>query len=81
MAHTNGMESHWSMLKRGFDGVYHHFSVKHLGRYVAEFAGRHNARPLDTAEQMAKMAQAAVGKHLSYADLIGPPTTRQPQML
>ena len=29
-AHTNGMESHWAMLKRGYDGVYHQFSVKHL---------------------------------------------------
>ena len=22
MAHTNGMESHWAGLKRGYDGVY-----------------------------------------------------------
>ena len=33
-AHTNGIESFWSMLKRGHDGVYHHFSTKHLDRYV-----------------------------------------------
>ena len=33
-AHTNGMESFWSMLKRGYIGVYHHMSVKHLDRYV-----------------------------------------------
>ena len=52
-AHTNGMESFWSMLKRGHDGVYHHFSKKHLGRYVDEFEGRYNTRPLDTADQMA----------------------------
>ena len=69
-AHTNGMESFWSMLKRGQDGVYHHFSVKHLDRYVDEFEGRHNNRPKDTAEQMAGMAQRAVGKRLRYADLI-----------
>ena len=70
MAHTNGMESHWAMLKRGFDGVYHHMSAKHLPRYVNEFAGRHNDRPLDTADQMAAMAQSAVGKRLSYQDLV-----------
>ena len=71
MAHTNGIESHWSMLKRGYDGVYHHFSAKHLSRYVVEFAGRHNARPLHTEDQMARMAQAAVGKRLTYQTLIG----------
>ena len=51
MAHTNGMESHWAALKRGYDGVYHHMSAKHLPRYVTEFEGRHNRRPLDTADQ------------------------------
>ena len=50
MAHTNGMESHWAALKRGYDGVYHHMSPKHLGRYITEFAGRHNTRPLDTVD-------------------------------
>ncbi len=76
MAHTNGMESFWSMLKRGHDGTYHHFSAKHLDRYVTEFEGRHNNRPLDTADQMALMTQRGVGKHLPYADLIGPANTR-----
>ena len=48
MASTNGMESFWAGLKRGYRGVYHWFSVKHLHRYVSEFEGRHNDRPLDT---------------------------------
>ena len=43
-AHTNGIESFWSMLKRGYHGVYHQMSPKHLQRYVNEFAGRHNLR-------------------------------------
>ena len=70
MAHTNGIESHWAMLKRGYVGVYHQMSVKHLPRYVAEFQGRHNSRSLDTAEQMSIMARGADGKQLRYADLI-----------
>ena len=81
MAHTNGIESHWAMLKRGHDGVYHHFSVQHLDRYIVEFAERHNNRPMDTAEQMTLLVQKSVGKHLPYADLIGLKETRQPRML
>ena len=69
MAHTNGLESHWALFKRGIDGVYHHVSVKHLPRYTLEFEGRHNARPMDTADQMAAMAKGAAGKRLRYVDL------------
>ena len=70
MAHTNGMESHWAALKRGYDGVYHQMSAKHLDRYATEFEGRHNRRPLDTADQLAIMAQSTVGKRLTYAALM-----------
>ena len=71
MAHTNGLESHWALFKRGLDGVYHHVSVKHLGRYSTEFEGRHNSRPLDTEEQMEIIAQGTIGKHLPYTMLVG----------
>ena len=81
MAHTNGIESVWSMLKRGYNGTYHHWSGKHCDRYVQEFTGRHNQRPLDTGEQMGAMVQGAVGKRLRYATLIGEPETRQPRLL
>ena len=86
-AHTNGIESHWAMLKRGYIGVYHKMSPKHLGRYVGEFEGRHNARALDTDEQISIMAASAAsaasaaGKRLTYAALICSNDTRQPRML
>ena len=70
MAHTNGMESFWSMLKRGYNGTFHKFSEKHLDRYVSEFAGRHNVREADTSEQMGTIAGRTVGKRLRYRDLI-----------
>ena len=45
-AHTNGIESFWSMLKRARKGTFHTLSAKHLHRYVSEFAGRHNIRSM-----------------------------------
>lgn len=66
MAHTNGIESFWSMLKRGYHGTYHKMSEKHLDRYVKEFSGRHNQRGLHTVQHMEKMARSMTGKVLPY---------------
>ena len=71
MAHTNGIESFWAMLKRGYKGTYHQMSAKHLSRYITEFAGRHNVRDLDTVAQMAALAKGLDGKRLRYTDLVG----------
>ena len=68
--HTNGIESHWSMLKRGIMGTYHHLSDKHLHRYTTEFDGRHNDRSLDTVDQVRRIMSGLVGKKLRYVDLI-----------
>ena len=70
MAHTNGIESIWSMLKRGYHGTFHHFSEKHTDRYVTEFAGRHNDRNADTLDQMTAIVRGMVGKQLRYEDLV-----------
>ena len=69
-AHTNGIESFWGMLKRGYYGTFHHVSVKHLHRYVAEFAGRQNFREMNTIEQMQNVVAGLVGKRLMYTELI-----------
>ena len=68
-AHTNGVESFWAMLKRGYHGTYHQMSPKHLQRYVNEFAGRHNLRDLDTIDQMRLLAAGMVGRRLLYRNL------------
>ena len=70
-AHTNGIESFWALLKRGYHGTYHQMSRKHLGRYVTEFAGRHNDRRAGTLAQMAIMVQGSDCKQLRYRDLVG----------
>ena len=69
MAHTAGVESFWSMLKRGYNGTYHHLSPEHLQRYVREFEGRHNIRNQDTLDQMAAIVRGLDGKRLRYDDL------------
>ena len=70
MAHTNGIESLWSMLKRAHKGTFHKISAKHLDRYVTEFTGRHNQRPSDTIDQMQAMVKGLEGKGLRYEDLV-----------
>ena len=69
MAHANGLESFWAGMKRGYAGVYHKMSPKHLDRYAGEFAGRHNDRNSDTADMMSGVVSGIIGKRLRYSDL------------
>lgn len=68
-AHTNGIESFWSGIKRGIMGVYHKMSKKHLPRYIKEFVARQNMRVKDTIDQMKLIVQRFEGKRLRYCDL------------
>ena len=70
MAHTNGIESFWSMLKRAHKGTFHKISPKHLDRYVHEFAGKHNIRESGTLAQMRDTVARLVGRNLLYRDLV-----------
>ena len=69
-AHTNGMESFWSLLKRAHTGTFHKLSPKHLDRYVREFAGKHNLREFGTLDQMRSVVRSLAGKQLSYRTLV-----------
>ena len=70
MAHTNGIESFWSVLKRAHKGTFHKISPKHLQRYISEFAGKRNIRDSDTLDQMRDTVARLVGRNLLYRNLI-----------
>ena len=71
-AHTNSIESVWAVMKRGFYGVYHHASPKHLSRYVDEFTFRLNQGNVarHTLERLDSFIDATVGKRITYKELI-----------
>lgn len=69
-AHTNGMESYWALLKRGYNGVFHHFTWKHLHRYLAEFETRWNMGKIDGDGRLDSVLKAISGHRLTYERLI-----------
>ena len=73
--HTNSIEAVWAVFKRGLKGIYHHVSVKHLGRYVDEYAFRLNEGSVDnhTMDRIAAMLLGAQGKRLTFEDLTADP--------
>ena len=71
MAHTNGIESVWAVIKRGYNGVYHHWSFKHMARYVNEFTFRLNEGSVErhTLERLDSLVSGAFEKRLTYQRL------------
>lgn len=68
--HTNGIESFWSLFKRGYHGVFHHFTPKHMHRYIAEFEMRWNFSKLDSDDRFDSLLGSTSGSRLTYEDLI-----------
>lgn len=73
MAHTNGIESVWAVLKRGFYGTYHSFSGKHLQRYIDEFTFRLNEGNVKhhTMTRIDSLLERTVGTRITYKQLVG----------
>lgn len=63
---TNGVDSFWSVLIRGYKDIYLKMSPKHLDRCVHEFAGRHNIRNADALLQMGVVVRVVAGRPINY---------------
>jgi len=72
MASTNGIESFWALLKRGFYGTFHHFSAKHINKYINEFSFRlgDGHVKIHTLDRIDSLIKNAIGKKLTYEGLI-----------
>ena len=69
-AHTNGIESMWAILKRGYHGTHHHMSGKHLHRYVDEFTFRLSEADCqtDTVDRMESICKNGANRKLGYRE-------------
>ena len=71
IVHTNSIESVWAVLKRGYCGIYHSMSKKHMWRYVDEFVFRLNegACRFATVSRLEALVRGATGQRLTYRTL------------
>ena len=60
--HTQGIESFWSILKRGLTGTYYHVDEGYLNQYVQEFAFRHNHRKTTDKERFTALLGQVGGR-------------------
>ena len=67
--HTQNIENFWSQLKRGYVGVYHFMSPKHLHRYCNEFASRYNRRNETNIERFLHVVKSSDIRKITYENL------------
>jgi len=70
--YTNGIESMWAVLKRGYHGTFHFVSPKHLQRYADEFDFRHNEGNVKfpTMERIDSLTAGCWNARLTWKQLV-----------
>ncbi|MES2689538.1 MAG: IS1595 family transposase [Bacteroidota bacterium] len=59
--HINSIEGYWGLFKRGYIGVSHHMSDKHLQSYFNEYDFRHNHKKLPKLAKLDEVLKKAFG--------------------
>lgn len=67
---ANGLENFWSLLKRGYNGIYHHMNPKHLHRYINEFSFRHNTADAGMMAFIGMTIEKMLNRRLNYKEII-----------
>ena len=69
--YTNGIEGFWTLIKRGYMGVYHYMSKKHMPKYAVEYTERNNARVegMTTMDVLYQIVSRMVGRRLTFNQL------------
>lgn len=67
--HTNAIESFWALFKRGYHGVFNHFTNKHVHRYISKFEMRWNMSTLNILNRFDSMLESVSVFRLTYLEL------------
>ena len=70
-AHTNGIESFWSLFRRRIKDTYVSIEPFHPFRYLDEEGFRFNRRKATDGQRFAAGAGAVMGRRLTYKELLG----------
>ncbi len=68
--HTNSIESLWALVKRVYIGIHHHWSEKHMQKYLDACVFRVNRKETGTLERIDDLLNMAMGARLTYKELI-----------
>ena len=70
LAHKNRIRLFWATSGRAYHETYHPIGRKCLNRYIAQFTGKRNMRPLDTMAQIQHVVTGLVRRKILSGELV-----------